>query len=84
MAVETIAIYVDDVLKTDNEREVVPIDGIQFRTVKLQVTDGLGQPATGNGEVVCLEPSAVSAINTLDGNLNADGAFEFILGPDVR
>jgi len=81
---DKVVISVDGVPKTDNARLDIPADRISFKTVTLQKQRYDGSPAAGEQEIVALEVSAVGAINTLDGEFDANGEFSFILGPDVR
>jgi hypothetical protein len=79
-----IEMTVDGEVKSDNSRITIPADGITFKEIGLQLKSGDGQSKNGHNEAIILEPDAIGAINKLDGELNDTGAFNFIVGPDVR
>jgi len=81
---QKIAILVDGEVKTDNSRVEIPADRITFKTITLQKQHHDDSSADGEAEIVALEPASVGAISALDGELDSSGAFEFILGPDVK
>lgn len=76
--VKTVNVFVDGAAWSFGTVLVVPADGITYKTVKVVYSPSIP------GETITLRPSTPCAINKVNGVLDANSSFEFIVGPDVR
>ena len=56
---------------------VIPTSNSESRTIQVVHNQG----ASAAGKLVSIETSAPTYIDTLSGNLDANGQFQFVLGP---
>lgn len=75
---KTVSVFVNNAPWSFNTPVIVTSDGISYKTVKVVYAPAIP------GEDIKLSASAPCALNKTSGVLDANSAFEFILGPDVR
>jgi hypothetical protein len=74
----SVNIFVDGNSWTTSNPINVTADGISYRTVRVVCSP------SSPGNTVTLQTTAIGAFSSLDGQLDSNSAFEFIVGPDFR